>query len=149
MKHEPLIVERTYNAPSDLVWKAITDKDAMKQWYFNLPDFKADVGFEFQFKAGKDPARLYTHLCQVTEVVGGKKLSYSWRYDGYPGNSIVTFELFPEGDKTTIRLTHSGLENFEESHNPDLYPENFAEGWKQIIGRSLREFVESQTLVNT
>ncbi len=40
----------------------------------------------------------------------GEKLQYSWRYDGYEGNSFVTFELFAEGDKTRVKLTHEGLE---------------------------------------
>ena len=27
----PLVIERTYNAPAETVWKALTDKDQMKQ----------------------------------------------------------------------------------------------------------------------
>jgi len=53
MKDEPIVIERTFDAPVAKVWKAITDKDAMKQWYFDLPEFKAEVGFEFQFLAGR------------------------------------------------------------------------------------------------
>ena len=34
MKNETIIIERTFNAPVDAVWNAITDKDQMKQWYF-------------------------------------------------------------------------------------------------------------------
>ncbi len=34
---EPFIIERTYNAPVSKVWSAITDKDQMKQWYFDIP----------------------------------------------------------------------------------------------------------------
>ena len=33
----PFIIERTYNAPRNKVWRAITSKDDMKQWYFDLP----------------------------------------------------------------------------------------------------------------
>ena len=45
MKTEPIILERTLDAPVSKVWKAITDKNEMKQWYFNLADFKAEIGF--------------------------------------------------------------------------------------------------------
>lgn len=82
------------------------------------------------------------HLCKVTEVVQGKKLTYSWRYDGFEGNSFVTFELFPEGNKTRLKLTHAGLETFPVTANKDFAKENFAEGWTAIIGTSLKEFVE-------
>ena len=46
---QPIIVERTYNAPIEKVWNAITNKDEMKKWYFDLAEFKAEPGFEFQF----------------------------------------------------------------------------------------------------
>ncbi|MEI9946055.1 MAG: SRPBCC domain-containing protein [Chitinophagaceae bacterium] len=45
----PFVIERTYNSRIEKVWKAITDKDQMKQWYFDLSEFKPLVGFEFQF----------------------------------------------------------------------------------------------------
>lgn len=142
MQTTPFTIERTYNASMDTVWQAITDKNKMKQWYFDLPEFKPEVGFEFSFTGGP-PERTYLHLCKVTEVVTGKKLTYSWRYDGYEGNSFVTFELFPEGNNTKLKLTHKGLETFP-ANNPDFAKENFAAGWNDIIGKSLKEFLEKK-----
>ena len=139
MNSDPFVIERTYNAPVHKVWKAITDKEQMKQWYFDLAEFKPEVGFEFQFSGGPDD-RTYLHLCKITEVEVDKKLTYSWRYDGYDGVSFVTFELFDEGEKTRLKLTHSGLETFPA--NPDFAKENFAAGWNHIIGVSLKEFLE-------
>jgi uncharacterized protein YndB with AHSA1/START domain len=141
MATAPFIIERTYNAPVSKVWKAITDKDEMKQWYFDLAEFKPVVGFEFQFTGEGHKGEKYLHLCKITDVVPGKKLTYSWRYDGYEGNSFVTFELFEEGNKTRLKLTHEGLETFP-ANNPDFAKESFAEGWTYIIGKSLSEFVE-------
>lgn len=135
-------ITRIYNAPVALVWKAISNNEDMKQWYFDLPGFKAETGFEFQFKGGPDEDHMYLHLCKVTEVIPGKRLSYSWRYDGYEGISFVTFELAEEEGKTRLTLTHSGLNSFPAKQNPDLAAKNFAEGWTMIIGTSLKEFVE-------
>jgi uncharacterized protein YndB with AHSA1/START domain len=139
MKSEPFVIERVYNAPVEKVWKAITNKDDMKQWYFDLPEFKPEVGFEFQFEGGNE-GRTYLHLCKVTEVVTGKKLTYSWRYQGYEGNSFVTFELFSEGNNTRLKLTHEGLETFPPIG--DFAKKNFVAGWTEIIGESLKKFVE-------
>ena len=139
MKNEPFVIERVYNAPIDKVWKAITDKNDMKKWYFDIAEFKAEKGFEFEFTA-TDKNVVYRHLCQITEVVPGKKLSYSWRYDKQPGISYVTFELFPEGSSTRLKLTHTGLESFPATQ--DYARENFIKGWNHIIGKSLKEFVE-------
>ena len=139
MKNEPFVIERTYKAPVEKVWQAITDRKKMKQWYFDLPEFKAEPGFEFSFLGGTEEKQ-YLHLCKVTEVVPGKKLSYSWRYEGYEGISFVTFELFDERDLTRLKLTHAGLETFPL--HPDFARSNFEAGWNEIVGKSLLEFVE-------
>lgn len=142
MKNEPFVIERTYNAGIDKVWKAITDKDEMKQWYFDLKEFKPEVGFEFEFYGGS-PEKSYRHLCKVTEVVPGKKITYSWRYDEYEGNSFVTWELFEEGNKTRLKLTHTGLDTFP-TDNKDFAKESFAKGWTYITGESLSKYLESK-----
>jgi hypothetical protein len=49
--------------------------------------------------------------------------------------------LFPEGNKTRVRLTHEGLESFS-ANGPDFVKENFQQGWTDIIGISLKEIVE-------
>ena len=139
MKPEPFVIERTYNAPVEKIWKAITDREQMKQWYFDIAEFKPEPGFEFQFEGGHED-KVFLHLCKIVEMIENKKLSYSWRYDGYEGSSLVTFELFPEGNKTRLKLTHAGLETFPDK--PDFARQNFAEGWTSIVGTSLKEFVE-------
>ncbi len=82
MKRDPIVIEPTLNASIEKVWKAITDKNQMKKWYFDLSDFNPEPGFEFQFVGGKDD-KSYLHLCKITELVPGKKMQYSWRYEGY------------------------------------------------------------------
>src|SRR5215204_2714378 len=139
MKQEPFVIERSYAAPVEKVWKAITDRDQMKQWYFDVAAFEPKVGFEFTF-TGENEGRTFLHLCKITDVVPNQKLRYSWRYDGEQGISYVSFELFPEGEGTKLRLTHEGLETFPQTK--DYKRENFAEGWNYIIGKSLPEYLE-------
>jgi uncharacterized protein YndB with AHSA1/START domain len=141
MKQEPFVIEQTYNAPVEKVWQAITDNDQMKQWYFKLEEFKPEVGFEFEFTGGSKDGPKYTHVCKVTEVIPGRKLTHTWKYKDYEGDSSVTWELFPEGDKTRLRLTHVGLETFPQN-NPDFEKTSFSKGWTFITGTSLKNFVE-------
>lgn len=141
MKSEPFVIERTLNAPAERVWNAITDKDQMKQWYFDLAEFKPEAGFEFSFEGGPDAETRYVHVCKITRVEYGKTLQYSWRYDGYAGNSFVTFELSSEGSNTKLKLTHEGLETFP-SDNKDFAKEDFVEGWTHLIGKALKDYVE-------
>jgi len=138
---QPFVIERTYNAPIEKVWNALTDKDQMKKWYFDLAEFKPVVGFEFQFYGQGHKGEQYLHLCKVTQVIPGKKISYTWSYDKYEGVSEVSFELFAEGDKTRLKLTHEGLETFP-SNNPDFAKQSFSDGWTMLIGTLLKDFVE-------
>jgi len=140
-KNEPLVVERTFDAPVALVWKALTDKEDIKQWSFDISEFAPRVGFEFQFYAGDENVK-YLHRCKVTEAIPNKRLAYTWRYEGYAGDSLVTFELFAQGAKTRLRLTHEGLETFPKL--PAFARENFMEGWTQIVSTSLKDFVEGR-----
>ena len=136
---EAIIVERIFSAPVGRVWNALTDPDQMRQWYFDLKEFKPEVGFEFEFVVEHD-GNTYHHLCRVTEVISAKKIAYTWRYKNEPGDSLVTIELFAEGNKTRLKLTHSGIETFPKT--PAYARKNFEAGWTQIIGSELKQFVE-------
>ena len=138
---EAVVVERTLNAPAAKVWQALTDVDQMRQWYFDLKEFKPQVGFEFAFVVEHE-GNTYDHRCKVTEVIPQKKIAYTWRYEGHEGNSLVTIELSPDGDKTRLKLTHEGLETFPKT--PAFARENFEKGWTAIIGTELKQFVERQ-----
>ena len=139
MKNTPLMIERTFKASASKVWEAITHKDKMKEWYFDLKEFNPVAGFEFRFYGGP-PEKQYLHICEITEVIPMRKLVHGWRYDGYEGNSFVTFELFEEGKSTRLKLTHAELETFP-ANNPDFSRKNFEGGWNEIIGTSLKNFL--------
>ncbi len=137
---EAIVMERTFNSPIDRVWKALTDVDQMRQWYFDLKEFKPEIGFEFEFVVEHE-GNIYHHLCRVIDVIPQKKIAHTWRYKGHEGDSLVSWELFADGDKTRLKLTHEGLETFPKT--AACARKNFMEGWTQIIGTSLKDYLES------
>jgi uncharacterized protein YndB with AHSA1/START domain len=137
---EAVVIERTFNTSVARVWNALTDPKEIREWYFELKEFKPEVGFEFGFTV-EHKGMKYCHLCKITEVIPQKKLAYTWRYEGYEGDSLVTFELFADGGKTRMKLTHEGLETFPKL--PSFARENFMAGWTEIVGSSLKKFLES------
>jgi uncharacterized protein YndB with AHSA1/START domain len=141
-----LVIERTFNAPVARVWKALTDVEQMRQWYFDLKEFKPEQGFEFEFTVEHE-GMSYCHVCRITEVIPQKKIAYSWRYKGHEGDSLVTIELFAADEKTRLKLTHEGLETFPKL--PPFAREKFVAGWTEIIGSSLKEFVERSPVTET
>jgi uncharacterized protein YndB with AHSA1/START domain len=142
MDGTPIVKETTVNAPIEKVWRALTVPAEMKKWYFDIPDFKPIVGHKFEFIAGDEKTK-YRHLCRVTEVVTEKKLAYTWTYEGFNTDSIVTFELFEAGGnaQTRVRLTHQGVEKFP-TKDPNFKRESFEAGWNEIIGKLLVDYLK-------
>jgi len=138
--NEPLVIERIINAPAERVWQALTTKEEMGRWFFELEEFKAKAGFAFGF-AVEHEGFTYVHHCKVMEAVPNQKLAFTWRYEGQAGDSLVTIELFAAGSQTRVKLTHTGLETFPAV--PAFARVNFMGGWTCIIGSALGDFVEN------
>ncbi len=139
----PIITEQIFNSSIDTVWKAITEQDQMVQWFFEeIESFEPVVGFETKFNV-TTPNRDYMHLWKLTEVVPGKKITYSWKYEGLPGDGIVIFELFPQNDQTLLKLTNLGLESFPEDI-PEFTRESCIGGWKYFINDRLKEYLDKK-----
>ena len=78
MSATPIVVEQIFNAPIAVVWRAITDTDQMRQWFFEpITDFEPKVGFETQFNVRCEDQD-YPHLWKVTDVVPETRITYDW-----------------------------------------------------------------------
>jgi uncharacterized protein YndB with AHSA1/START domain len=141
---EDFVIERKYDAPVAAVWQAITEPAAIREWFMPFENFRPEVGCDFTFTAVDHDQVSWVHLCTVKEVIPQKKIAYTWRYEGQPGNTLVTMELTPDGPGTHIKLTHSGLDTLPKL--PAFARENFAAGWTELIGKLLKEFSQRQPL---
>ncbi|MBA3828218.1 MAG: SRPBCC domain-containing protein [Taibaiella sp.] len=136
---EPLVVEKVLDAAPARVWSAISDRDEMAKWYFQIKELKLEPGFKFSFY-GMEKEKKFLTSCRVLEVVTGSKLSYTWSFDEHPYDTVVTFELFPDGDKTRLRLTHEGQANIP-SEDKDYARDSFKGGWEQFLNKLLPEYL--------
>ena len=138
-----IVVEQAFEASPEAVWGAITERKQMIQWFFdNIPEFKADVGFETRFTV-ETGQRRFTHLWRITEVVPGRKIVYDWRYAEYSGVGTVSFEVLDEGPGTRVRVTNEGLESFPPEV-PEFAPESCEGGWKYFIQGNLKNFLDQR-----
>ncbi|GAB3274398.1 SRPBCC domain-containing protein [Larkinella harenae] len=137
----PLIKEFHYKVPREQVWRALTEPEQMKQWYFpQLRRFEPVVGFVFQFD---DAGAEYRKEWVVTSVTEGRTFAHSWAYKGYAGKSEVLFELVPENDQTRLRVTQTNLESFPP--HPHFNRERFEWGWEMLLGNNLKVLLENGT----
>ncbi len=138
----PIIVKQNFHSPLEIVWKSITKLEKMHQWYFEkIPSFKPEVGFKTQFNI-KSGERNFLHNWEVLEVIPHKLIKYNWKYENYPGDSNVTFELLAENNKTKLKLTVEVLEDFPQNI-PEFKRESCIGGWEYFIKDRLKKYLES------
>lgn len=145
MNSEPIVFEYVFHSTIDDVWDAITDPTEMRQWYFEqIESFKAEVGFQTQFEVAFDGKR-FVHQWQVLEVIPRRRIAYSWRYEGYRGDSSTIWELTPVGSGIKLRLLVEGLETFPQEM-PEFTRESCIQGWTYFLGDRLKKFLEHRSM---
>ncbi|MEW6412906.1 MAG: SRPBCC domain-containing protein [Candidatus Zixiibacteriota bacterium] len=140
---EPIVVEETYEASIETVWEAITNVELMRQWYFdNIPAFRPEVGFETQFNV-KSGERNFPHLWKVTDVSPLERIVYTWKFEGYQGDSFVVWELSRENKSTRLKLTCHITEDFPDGI-PEFKRESCIAGWEYFLKQRLKDFLSKR-----
>ncbi|MEL7124229.1 MAG: SRPBCC domain-containing protein, partial [Bacteroidota bacterium] len=88
----------------------------------------------------KNEGRVFPHQWKIMEVIPQQKIVYNWRYEGYAGDSMVSFELIENDAQTTLRLTHQVLESFPQDI-PEFTRESCLGGWNYFIKESLSKYL--------
>lgn len=142
MNTDPIIVEATYAASAAQVWKAITEVDQMKQWFFpNIPNFKAEVGFKTQFMV-QAPSRGFLHIWTITDAIPNQKIAYDWEFGDFEGVSNVSFDIFEKGDNTMLRVTAQINEKLP-TDIPEFKRESGVGGWTYFLQDALKKYLEN------
>ncbi|TKG93684.1 SRPBCC domain-containing protein [Puteibacter caeruleilacunae] len=137
----PIIVEHSSNKDIETVWAAITERDQMVQWFFeNIEAFEPRMDFTTSFDV-QSGDRNFNHQWRILEVIPFQKIVYHWSYAEYPGEGRVTFELLPQGEKTLIRLTNTGLDSFP-ADLPEFTRESCLGGWNYFIKERLANYLQ-------
>lgn len=135
----PIVVEAHFHKSANDLWKALTNINEMKKWYFEvLDDFQPVVGFKTAFKVPSEN-RVFTHQWEVLEVIPEKKITYSWHFLEYPGACTSTFEVMKKNDGSALKLTVLVQEDFPEDI-PEFKRESCIEGWNYFIHGNLKEY---------
>ena len=98
-------VERSVDldVPADEVWRALTDDDALSDWFGGHVTLDPVPGGEGRFDAGDGEVR----RARVDEVEPGRRLSWRWWTDDDDDGPItsVTFELTELEGSTRLVVT--------------------------------------------
>lgn len=106
MKRDIQLSVRYAHSPQR-VWQALTRSDAIAAWL--MPnDFEPRVGHRFTLRT--DPAPGFDGIvrCEVLEMEEPSRMVWSWR--GGSIDTVVTFQLTPDGDGTTLHFEQTGFQ---------------------------------------
>ena len=133
-KNELLVVEKHLEFPIETVWNAITQVDQMKEWFFEqIENYEPFVGFETRFDV-KSESRVFPHYWKITYVNPPNEITTNWKYEGYEGNSIITFKLESENNKTNMKVITNVVEDFQDGI-PEFSRESCLGGWNYFLDR--------------
>jgi uncharacterized protein YndB with AHSA1/START domain len=123
-----LRIERWFDAPRELVFKAWTDPEHLAKWWgpegVTIPVYEVDARVGGKFRtcmAGPDGSENWVQGV-YREVEPPRRLVFTWAWeeDGVPGHqTLVTVELSDANGGTNLVLTHEGFETEEscQKHN--------------------------------
>ena len=137
---QPIIVTQLINVPAAKVWSALTQEAELKKWYFPVQDYIFEEGKEFTFYESED-SNLFLHRCKFISIIPHQVIEYTWTHPSHSkGSSVVKWEIETQEDKTLVKLTHSGVEDFADA-GADFARQNYEMGWNAIVKTTLRNYL--------
>jgi uncharacterized protein YndB with AHSA1/START domain len=143
-------LERTLDAPAAMVWRYLTEAELRRQWFMGGTDATPGGDFDLlidhaNLSDGDDkPPESYAAMRgkvwseRVIRFEPPRLLETTFQSGK---NGQVTFELFPEGEKTRLVITHRGITSGTGF-------QDFGGGWnshmlvlqERLAGRSVTNF---------
>jgi uncharacterized protein YndB with AHSA1/START domain len=119
---ETLRIERTFQAPAQVVFDAWTNEEVMRRWFhgehdWETPEAQVDLRLGGTVRVVmRDPAKGAEHGGggHYTEIDPPTRLAFTWTWDDDEARETLIELDFEEAEGlTTVRLTHSGLRDQE------------------------------------
>jgi uncharacterized protein YndB with AHSA1/START domain len=139
-----LVIERTVDAPRELVWKAWTEPERLKKWFTPAPwitkECEVDLrpGGIFRTRLASPEGEESEHVCAYLEVSEHERLI--WTNALMPGfrpssrlgvvppfTAVIRFEALPRGTKYTAMAIHGA-----EAHAAKHQELGFYDGWGTV-----------------
>ncbi|HEY6694728.1 MAG TPA: SRPBCC family protein [Solirubrobacteraceae bacterium] len=122
-----LLIRRTYSAPPDDVWDAITDPERLVRWFLPVSgDLREGGRFSLEGNASG----------QIVRCDRPRELALTWEFGG--GSSHVTVRLLPEGEATVLELEHAPVPAEIVTNAGDMW--GLGAGWELGL-RSLEGYL--------
>lgn len=143
-------LERILDAPVETVWPYLTEAELRAQWFAGGSDARADGELELLFDHDRLSAEEVPYPEEYAKYKGAVSREKVVRFGpprvlaftfGEGKQGVAMFELFPDGERTRLVLTHSGIQSGTGA-------QDFGSGWnshlavleEKLAGRSVANF---------
>jgi uncharacterized protein YndB with AHSA1/START domain len=125
-----LQLRRTLAVPADRVWRALTDPAALAAWFWperfaTTVEVDLRVGGRYRIDG---PGVGLAVAGEYVTVDPPRRLVFTWRWDGEPDETLVTFELTPGEAGTELVVVH-------ERFTDDAQRDDHVKGWSDCLDR--------------
>ena len=134
--------QRFYPVRIAELWHAITDPEALCRWFMQA-DFKAEVGYHFQFQdqpRGKWDGVLTGKVLAVDEP---HHLAYTWKGEQMKHVTTVRWHLSASDGGTLVKLEHAGFEGINDIVIGFFHQFGWNKYFRQLSGH-LNGYVDGQ-----
>lgn len=123
-------LQRVMHAPRDVVWAALTDRNALSEWL--MPnDFEPILGHRFTFRTKPAPGFDGIVHSEVLKLDPPHQLVLAWK--GGSLNTTLHFLLEEHAQGTLLTLRHSGFHGLS-----NVLPRVvLGIGWKSLLDKKL------------
>jgi len=129
-------------APVEKVWDALTNPAIIKKYFFGTnANSNWKVGGELTF-TGEYQGKQYQDKGKILDMDENRLFKYTYwssmsGKDDKPENYVeITYQLFPDGDMTTLRVTQEGIPNTEMREHSE-------QNWNMVL-KNLKNLMEKQ-----
>lgn len=131
-----LTVERFYRHPAVAVWAAISEAEAISEWFIKA-DFKPEPGYRYTFTHEQTVVR-----GEVLAVRPPSELVYTWVVGDTPTETTVKWVLTEQDGGTLLRIEHSGFSGYEGESAVTMFDAS-VKGWDSVINE-LQKYLEPE-----
>ncbi len=104
-KQAKITVTRTIPAAPAVVFQALTNATALREWFCDTALFDATAGSHFYFAWNSG----YYATGEVTKIEAPRKLTITWRGKGDPAESVAKLTVAKKKAGSVVTVTHEGV----------------------------------------
>jgi len=131
-----LVIERTFTAPVEMIWRAWTDRDELLKWFcpsdFKVAFCELDPRVGGEWRSGMESPEGEKHIAhgRIVSMDPPRKLvmTHQWEKEdgGVKPETTITVEIVEQGNHSKMTFTQEGFWSIEarDMHN---------EGWSECF----------------